>query len=52
VQDVTGVAIAVAWIDQSDTGDQPAQDAAARGIPLEVVKLPEAGKGFVLLPRR
>jgi transposase len=30
---------------------QPAQDAAKHGIQLEVVKLPEAKKGFVLLPR-
>ena len=28
------------------------QDAAAHAIQLEVVKLPEAKKGFVLLPRR
>ena len=30
----------------------PAEDAAAHGIRLEVVKLPEAKRGFVLLPRR
>ena len=34
------------------TGEQPAADAAAHGIRLEVVKLPEAKHGFVLLPRR
>jgi hypothetical protein len=33
-------------------GEQAAQDAAQHGIKLEVVKLPEAKKGFVLLPRR
>ena len=32
-------------------GAQPAQDAAAHGMRLEVVKLPEAKHGFVLLPR-
>ena len=30
----------------------PAQEAKAHGIELQVVKLPEAKKGFVLLPRR
>jgi transposase len=34
------------------TGPDPAADAAAYGIELRVVKLPEAKKGFVLLPRR
>ena len=52
MQDVTGEAIEVAFVDQGYTGDHPAQDAAVHGIHLEVVKLPEAKKGFVLLPRR
>jgi transposase len=52
VQAVTGDAVEVAFGDQGYTGDQPAQAAAARGLHLEVVKLPEAKKGFVLLPRR
>ena len=39
-------------MDQGYTGEQAAQDAAEEGIQLEVVKLPEAKKGFVLLPRR
>jgi transposase len=52
VQAVTGEAVEVAFVDQGYTGDQPAQDAAAHGLHLEVVKLPEAKKGFVLLPRR
>ncbi len=34
------------------TGAQAAADAEAEGVRLEVVKLPEAKKGFVLLPRR
>jgi len=42
----------VAFVDQGYTGDQPAADAQAHGIRLEVVKLPTAKHGFVLLPRR
>lgn len=42
----------IAFVDQGYTGEQAAQDAAAEGIQLEVVKLPETRKGFVLLPRR
>jgi transposase len=52
VQAVTGDAVEVAFVDQGYTGDQPAEAAAAHGMQLEVVKLPEAKKGFVLLPRR
>lgn len=52
VQAVTGESVELAFVDQGYTGEQPAQDAAAHGIQLEVVKLPEAKKGFVLLPRR
>ncbi|SRR5258708_100303 len=37
---------------QAYTGDDPAQAAASQGIQLAVVKLPEAKRGFVLLPRR
>jgi transposase len=33
-------------------GEVPAAAAAAHGVRLEVVKLPEAKRGFVLLPRR
>ena len=39
-------------MDQGYTGDEPAAAAAEHGIRLEVVKLPEAKHGFVLLPRR
>ena len=52
VQAVTGENVEIAFVDQGYTGEQPAQDAAAQGIPLAVGKLPEAKKGFVLLPRR
>jgi transposase len=42
----------VAYVDQGYTGEQPAAGAAAHGIRLDVVKLPVAKHGFVLLPRR
>jgi transposase len=52
VQTVTGENVEVAFVDQGDTGEQAAQAAATEGIKLEVVKLPEAKKGCVLLPNR
>jgi len=52
VQQATGETVEVAFVDQGYTGEQPAQDAQAQGIRLEVVKLPTAKHGFVLLPRR
>lgn len=52
VQDITGHTVEVAFVDQGYTGEQAATDAAAQGIQLAVVKLPEAKRGFVLLPRR
>jgi transposase len=55
VQEVTGQTVELAYVDQGYTGDEPAEAAAAQGIQLEVIKLPEAEgpkKGFVLLPRR
>ncbi len=52
VQAVTGERVAVAFVDQGYTGDQPAEAAEAEGIRLEVVKLPTTKRGFVLLPRR
>jgi transposase len=52
VQAVTGESVEVAFGDQGDTGEQARKDAAEHGIALEVVKLPEVKKGFVLLPRR
>lgn len=52
VQDATGETVAVAFVDQGYTGAQAAEDAAAHGIRLAVVRLPEAKRGFVLLPRR
>ncbi len=52
VQAVTGESVELMFVDQNYTGDAPAVDAAQQGIQLQVVKLPEAKKGFVLLPRR
>jgi len=52
VQQITGESVQVAFVDQGYTGEQAAQAAEEQGIRLEVVKLPEAKKGFVLLPRR
>ena len=52
VQEVTEQSVEVAFVDQGYTGDQPAQAAHGQGMHLEVIKLPEAKKGFVLLPRR
>jgi len=52
VQEVTGESVEVAFVDQGYTGENAAADAQANGIRLEVVKLPEAKRGFVLLPRR
>ncbi len=52
VQDVTGKTVSLAYVDQGYTGEQPAADAAAHKIQLEVIKHSEAKKGFILLPRR
>ena len=52
IQEVTGESVEVAFVDQGYTGERPAADAQAHGIRLEVVKLPTAKRGFVLLPRR
>jgi transposase len=52
VQEATGDSVEVAFVDQGYTGEQAAADAQKHGIRLEVVKLPTAKHGFVLLPRR
>jgi transposase len=52
VQEVTGDHVEVAFVDQGYTGEDAADAAEEHGIRLEVVKLPEAKRGFVLLPRR
>lgn len=52
VQEATGDSVSLAYVDQGYTGERAVEAARAYGIELEVVKLPEAKKGFVLLPRR
>ncbi len=52
VQEATGESVELAFVDQGYTGDDAEIAAADHGIHLEVVKLPEAKRGFVLLPRR
>ena len=52
VQQVTGNTVEVAFADQGYTGEEPAEAAEEHGIELVVVSLPEAKRGFVLLPRR
>jgi transposase len=52
IQEATGDSVEIAFVDQGYTGEQPAADAEKQGIRLEVVKLPTAKQGFVLLPKR
>ena len=52
VQEVTEQSVEVAFVDQGYTGEEPAQAAKRQSIELQVIKLPEVKKGFVLLPRR
>jgi transposase len=52
VQQATGESVELAYVDQGYTGESAATAARDHGIRLEVVKLSEAKKGFVLLPRR
>jgi transposase len=52
IQETTGDRVEVAFVDQGYTGEEPAAQAANHGVRLEVVKLEEAKRGFVLLPRR
>jgi transposase len=52
VQAFTNDTVELAWVEQGYIGERAANAAAKHGIALEVVKLPEAKRGFVLLPRR
>jgi len=52
VQVETDESVEIAYVDQGYTGERAATDAATHGIQLEVVKLPTAKRGFVLLPKR
>jgi transposase len=52
VQAATQQNVEIAYVDQGYTGAEPAAQAQAHQIQLLVVKLEEAKRGFVLLPRR
>ena len=52
MQAATGDTVDLAYVDQGYTGEKPAKAAREHSIELEVVRLPEAKRGFVLLPRR
>lgn len=52
VQDATDETVSLAYVDQGYGSQAAADVAAAEGIVLHVVKLLEAKRGFVLLPRR
>lgn len=52
IQEATDESVTLVYVDQGYTGRAPAEAAKEQGIALEVVKLPEARRGFVLLPRR
>ena len=52
LQAATDESVEIAFVEQGYTGKIAAEAAAQHGIQLEVVKLSEAKRGFVLLPRR
>ncbi|RIK41591.1 MAG: IS5 family transposase [Chloroflexi bacterium] len=52
VQEATGDSVEVVFADQGYTGPGAEDAAASAGMRLEVVRLPAAKRGFVLLPRR
>jgi transposase len=52
VQEVTGQDVEVALVDEGSTGETATEAAQEHGIRLEVVRMSEPKRGFVLLPRR
>ena len=52
IQDVTSQSVSIAYADGSYTGANAAQSAQEHGIELQIVKVPDATRGFVLLPKR
>jgi transposase len=52
VREATDQNVELSWVDQGYTGEDAAKQAKKHGIELVVVKLEEAKRGFVLLPRR
>ena len=52
VQGATGESVELAFAERGDRGEAAADEAAAHGLRLGAVKLPEAERGFVLPARR
>jgi transposase len=52
VQQATGQTVKLAFADLGYTGNTARQAAHDEGVELQIIKLPEAKKGFVLLPCR
>ncbi len=52
VRQATGESVELIYVDQGYAGEKAAEAAKAQGVELRVVKLSEAKKGFVLLPKR
>ena len=52
VKQAVGHTVQLAWADQGYTGEAASKAAQDNSIELQIVKLPEAKKGFVLWPRR
>jgi transposase len=52
VQAATGDSVNLAYVDQGYTSEKPTMAARTHGIELNVVKLPNAKRSFILLPRR
>jgi len=52
LQEATGGNVEIAYVDQGYSGEDAAEQARKHSIALVVVKLEEAKRGFVLLPKR
>jgi len=52
MQEATGQSGQLAYVDQGDIGSDPAEKVQVRDIRLEMVKLPKAKRGFVLVSWR
>lgn len=50
IQRATEGSVELAWVDQGYTGSKAAKAAEGQDITLEIVRLPQAKRGFVLLP--
>jgi transposase len=52
VQEASAYNVQVAYVDAGYTGEHAAEAAEGQGIRLQMIKLPGAKRGFILLPRR